>query len=58
MDKLELFLAGKSFTWAILSLYGLRAFSYIFTGHYGPACYWISASMITISAEFLFTKWP
>jgi len=51
-------LLGKGFTYAILALYGLRAGTYIWGGHYGPAMYWVSALCITISAEFLIPRFP
>ena len=53
----ELFL-GKGFTYIILSLYGLRAASYAFGHHWGPMSYWVCAFGITVSAEFLITKFP
>ncbi len=51
-------LEGKAFTWAILSLYGLRCLSYATTSHWGRAAYWLCAAGITVSAEFLISRWP
>lgn len=52
------FLAGKTFTYIILTLYGLRCVSYASTKHCGPAAYWLCAFGITVSAEFLMRRWP
>jgi hypothetical protein len=49
---------GKGFTYVIMALYAARCVSYVAGGHYGRACYWLCALGITISAEFLMTKWP
>lgn len=52
------FLSGKAFTYVIMSLYAIRSTTYALGGHYGSACYWLSALFITISAEFLIKKFP
>lgn len=51
-------LEGKFFTYAILVLYALRAVGYASGGRWGPMGYWLSAMCITISAEFLISRWP
>jgi hypothetical protein len=51
-------LDGKAFTYCILTLYALRCLSYAAGGHWGRAGYWICAFGITVSAEFLITRWP
>ncbi len=58
MAALHTFLESKAFTYAILSLYGLRCLGYLVTGHYGPAAYWVCAFGITVSAEFLVRAFP
>lgn len=51
-------LHGKLFTYAILSLYALRAGSYGFGHHWGPMTYWVCAFGITVAAEFLILRFP
>lgn len=51
-------LDGKTFTYLIIGLYILRCFSYLYGAHYGRAVYWACAMGITVSAEFLITRWP
>lgn len=58
MKALHAFLEGRTFTYTILSLYGLRCLSYFVTKHYGPASYWLFAFGITVSAEILIKKFP
>jgi hypothetical protein len=57
-SQLMAFLGGKGFTYVILTLYGMRALSYLVTRHYGPAVYWVCAFGITVAAEFLVRRWP
>lgn len=47
------FLVGKGFTYAIMSLYTLRAFGYAVGGDWARVLYWTAALAITVSAEFL-----
>ena len=56
MKALEVFLAGKGFTYAILALYTLRAASYGWSGNWSRLMYWVCALGITVSAEFLVGK--
>lgn len=49
---------GPAFTYCIMALYILRCLSYASGEHYGRAAYWLCALGITISAEFLITRWP
>jgi hypothetical protein len=57
-DLIFRFCEGKTFTFMILGLYGLRCSSYLATKHYGPASYWLCAFGITVSAEFLMRRFP
>lgn len=49
---------GKFFTYLILGLYLIRATTYLHGRHFGPASYWLCAMGITISAEFLISRYP
>lgn len=52
------FLDGRFFTYAILGLYSLRCLSYLYGAHWGRAMYWVCALGITVSAEFLISRYP
>lgn len=58
MTRVLAFLEGPAFTYVILALYAARCLSYAGGGHYGRVCYWLCAFGITLSAEFLITRWP
>lgn len=55
---LKALLDGPAFTYTILSLYALQCVRYSAGGHWGRAMYWLSAAMITVSAEFVTKRWP
>ena len=46
-------LAGKAFSYAIMSLYLMRAGGYAVGGDWPRVMYWLCALGITVSAEFL-----
>lgn len=49
---------GRGWTYAILALYTARCITYACGAHWGRVAYWLCAAGITISAEFLVTRFP